>query len=111
MKPVSKKEIEIKFNKQIYQTDSPIIISSDTYWDGGIDSSLSLKEKSDFYNLAENMSSILKQFVLSLKEEIYVADFLCENNKMYAEWSNLKRIELFQIISKAFKKGKCYNLT
>ena len=111
MQIINKKEIQNIFDNDIYQNNSPIFISSNIFFDGGICSTNSLKEKNEFYCLAEKFSEILKKVILTLNEDIFVADFLCEYEKMYADWSNIKRIELFITISKIFKKKKCYKLT
>ena len=111
MQITSKKAIENLFNNDIYRIDSPIFISSDIFFDGGIDLKNSLKEKAEFYSLAEKMSEIIKNTITTLNEEIYISDFLCEHKKMYADWSDLKKKELFLNISKMFRKGKCYKLT
>ena len=61
--------------------------------------------------MAATMSDVFNKIVSILIEEIYVADIFCENEKMYAQWSDLKKFELFRIISKTFKRGKCYKLS
>lgn len=111
MQITDKKILESKFNKKIYEIKPPIFITSDDFWDGGIDSSFSLQEKAQFYSLSATMSNVLKQFISILNEDIYIGDFLCENRKMYAEWSDLKKMELFRIVSKIFKKDQCYRLS
>lgn len=111
MQITDKKNVESKFNKNIYEIKSPVFITSDDFWDGGIDSTFSLKEKARFYSLADTMSNVLKQFISILNEDIYIGDFLCENKKMYANWSDLKKMELFRIVSKMFKKDQCYKLS
>ncbi|MGN0493952.1 MAG: hypothetical protein ACI4F7_09920 [Acutalibacteraceae bacterium] len=111
MQIIDKKILENKFSKNIYNNNSPIFITSDDFWDGGINSTVSLKEKTRFYSLADKMSSIIKNSVSILDEEIYLGDFLCENGKMYADWSDLKKMDLFRIVSDIFKKNKCYKLS
>lgn len=111
MKTVDKKIPKDKFNKAIYNSTSYLFVTSDDFWDGGIDSGASLKEKSKFYSLAFTMSNVLKELVTTLNEEIYVGDILCENEKMYADWSDLKKTELYRIVSKVFKRNQCYRLS
>ncbi len=111
MQLVDKKNLKSIFNKNIYEIELPIFITSDIFWDGGIDSTFSLREKAQFYSLAFTMSNVLKQFISILNEDIYIGDFLCEYKKMYAKWSDLKKVELFRIVSKIFKKNQCYKLS
>ncbi len=70
-----------------------------------------LNEKSKFYNLASIMSEVLKNLVIVLNDDVYVGNILCENEKLYAQWSDLKKFELFRFISKTFKKNKLYSLS
>lgn len=111
LQAIDKESVKCKFNENIYEITVPVFITSNDFWDGGIDSGASLKEKARFYSLAATMSAILKDFISVLNEDAFISDFLCENKRMYAEWSNLKEIELFRIITKAFKKNKCYKLS
>ena len=111
MQAIDKESVKCKFNENIYEITVPVFITSNDFCDGGIDSGASLKEKARFYSLAATMSAILKDFISVLNEDAFISDFLCENKRMYAEWSNLKEIELFRIITKAFKKNKCYKLS
>ena len=111
MQTTDKKILKFKFDQNIYEINSPVFITSDDFWDGGIDSMVSLKEKAKFYSLATIMSDVLKKFISILNEDIYISGFLCENKKMYAKWSDLKKIEFFRIVAKTFKKNKCYKLS
>ena len=111
MQITDKESLKCKFNKNIYEIGTPVFITSDDFWDGGIDLRASLEEKAKFYSLAATMSAILKDFISILNEDAFIADFLCENERMYAGWSDLKRIELFRIIAETFKKNKCYKLS
>ncbi len=105
------KTIANKFNHNIYNISSPHFITSDLYWDGGINSSYSLQEKSKFYSVASSMSNIIKEVLYTFNEKIYIADFLCENHKMYEKWSDRKKFEIFKEIYKIFKNRRCYQLT
>ena len=100
-----------RFNHNIYNIGSPYFITSDLYWDGGINNSCSLQEKSEFYSLANIMSNILKEILICFNEDFYIAEFLCENHKMYEKWSDRKNFEIFKKISKIFKTKKFYQLT
>lgn len=111
LQAIDKESLKCKFNENIYEITAPVFITSNDFWDGGIDSGASLNEKARFYSLAAAMSDILKDFISVLNEDAFISDFLCENKRMYAEWSNLKEIELFRIVAKAFKKNKCYRLS
>ena len=103
------KEIS-KFNKNIY-CESPIYISSNKFWDGGITCDSSLEEKSSFYDIAKKMSYITKDIILELNESIFIGKTFCENNEIYAHWSDLKKHEFFRTISQTISPKKHYKLT
>ena len=48
-----------EFNKNIY-LESPIYITNNKFWDGGISTDSSLEEKSEFYCMAAKMSCIIQ---------------------------------------------------
>lgn len=111
MQTVKKELIKDRFDSGLYKSDSPVVITSDEFWDGGFDSTASLREKSGFYRLAESMAAVLKKLITDFGEDFYVADFLCENQTMYASWSDLKSFALFRAVSEIFQKNKCYRLS
>ena len=111
MQIVKKDLLKDQFDPGIYTSDSPVVITSDEFWDGGFDITASLREKSKFYNLAESMTIALKKLMADLDEDFYVADFLCENETIYASWSDLKSFALFRAVSETFQKNKCYRLS
>ena len=96
------------FDKQIYQ-GKPIYITSDKYWDGGITAGDSLKTKAEFYEVAHQMTSFIKRFISHLKEDIYIGQQYCEYNQLYANWSDLRKHELFRIISSMIQKKRIYH--
>ncbi len=110
MQVIKAKQAVILFDEQLYQT-SPLFITSDEYWDGGISADSTLKEKVKFYSLAERMSNIVKEIVLSLGETPIIGKPFCEFGKVYEHWSNLGDYELFREISRTIKETKCYRLS
>ncbi len=111
MQTVKKELLKARFDPSLYESGSPVVITSDKFWDGGIDIAAPLYEKSEFYALAKGMSDLLKKLIADLNEDFYVADFLCENQTLYPSWSDLKSFALFRAVSEIFKKHKCYRLT
>ena len=57
MKRIKKADAMDQFNKDIYLLP-PIYITSNLFWDGGIKTDSSLKEKFEFYYISERISSI-----------------------------------------------------
>lgn len=100
----------IRFDEQIYQT-SPLYITCDKYWDGGIRTDSTLKVKAEFYTLATRMSDIIKEIIQVFNEEVIVGKPFCEYEEIYARWSHLKSYELFREISETIRKNKIYKLT
>ena len=111
MKKINKRDITFAFDNKIYDIDRPIFISSDLFWDGGINANSSLEDKYQFYFLSKNMSDIVKRIISLLQEEVYVSRFFCENSQIYAPWVDLKKHKLFQIVSRRIKKNGYYQLT
>lgn len=110
MQLVKDKEILRRFDAQLYET-SPLFITSDMFWDGGIRTDSSLREKAEFYALAEKMSAVVQDFILLQKEDVFMGQPFCEDGKLYAHWSDLKQQTLFREISAIIKKNKCYQLS
>ena len=81
------------------------------FWDGGINTDSSLKEKVKFYSISERMSCIIKDIIIGLGEKAFVGKELCENKKLFAEWSDLEKYELFQEISELLKPKQYYEIS
>lgn len=97
------------FNRDIY-LESPMFITCDKYWDGGIKTDSSLKEKSDFYILSAKMSNIIKDIMLALNESVFIGESLCEYEDLYEHWSDLKKYELYVEIYRKIHPKKHYRL-
>ena len=110
MDVIKDKEKSIEFDEQIYQI-SPMYITSDKYWDGGIRTNSTLKDKAEFYAIATKMSDIIKDIIHKLNEDIFVGKRFCEYGEIYARWSDLKGYELFREICEIIRKNKIYKLT
>lgn len=98
------------FDSDIY-SESPFFISCDTYWDGGIRTDSSLKEKSEFYSLSAKMANIIKDIISSLNESVYVGESLCEYGDLYEHWSDLKKYELYTEIYQKIHPKKHYKIS
>ena len=110
MNRVNKADAMLKFNKNIY-LKSPIYITSDAFWDGGIRADSSLREKAEFYYLAEKMSRIIKNMIVASNENVFIGKALCENEQLYAHWSDLEAFELFREVSQLFKPRQYYEIS
>lgn len=110
MQVIKDKKVAIRFDDQIYQT-SPVFITSDEYWDGGMNEESTLREKASFYRLTAKMSDIVKAVILSLGEEPMIGKAFCEHGSMYANWSDIKSYKLFRIMAKTIQKNLYYTLS
>lgn len=110
MQIIKDKDIRPQFVEGLYQNE-PLYITSETYWDGGIQTDSPLTEKAAFYLMAEKMSAIIKQIIRTYGGEALIGRSFCENGEIYAEWSDLKHYELFREISGAIRKNKCYAIS
>ena len=107
MQVLKDKHIWMQFNKKLYQNE-PLYITSEKYWDGGIQTDSPLTEKAAFYLTAERMSAAVKQIVRMYGGEALIGRSFCEHGEVYAKWSDLKCYELFREISGIIKKNKYY---
>lgn len=110
MRVIRSKRIGLRFDEQIYQ-HRPLFITSDKFWDGGIRTDSALKDKAEFYSMAEKMSGIVKEIILSLNEEPIIGKPFCEYGEAYEQWSDLNSYELFREVSDRIKENKCYKLS
>lgn len=99
----------VVFDNDLYQT-TPLYITGDKVWDGGISLEDSLAEKTKFYDTASKMADTIKRLIIKLDEEVYIGECYCEHNQLYAHWSDLKKNDLFRSISAIIKKRKSYKL-
>lgn len=98
-----------KFNDNIY-FESPIYITNNKFWDGGINCDSTLEEKSSFYYVSNKMSCIIQDIMLTLEEPAFIGKTFCQNKKMFAHWSDLKKYELFRRISQTINPKKHYKV-
>ena len=111
MKVIKDKKIAREFDEKIYKIVNPIYITSERFWDGGISLEASLQEKAEFYELAAKMSGVVKELLYLLNENVYIGKTYCEHYKLYAEWKDLRKFELFREIYKRIKNRYTYQLT
>ena len=109
MQVIKDKRLFSQFNQDIYQIQPKYIIC-DQFWDGGIKTNTPLSEKANFYSVAEMMSQIVKELILTLGEKPLVGQPFCEYERMYAEWFDLENYEIYREIAQTFKTNKCYQL-
>lgn len=110
MKAITKAVATQQFDKQLFRS-SPLFITCDHSWDGGITEDSSLCEKALFYGLADRMSSIIKDIAAALGENPLVGKALCENEVMFAHWSDLEDNALYRQLTDRFRKNKYYELS
>lgn len=110
MKTISKAIATAQFEKSVFHC-SPYFITCNTSWEGGVSTDSCLSQKALFYRLAEKMSTLTKCIMLALDEKPFVGKALCENNTMFAQWSNLEEIDIYRHVSGCFKKNKYYELS
>ena len=78
-------------------------------WDGGDIWSMSLKEKSEFYHDATQLSMLLFDiFSLYNEEEIVIGPFFYGSN--YCAWKNLNKIDLIKYLKKQLKPKQYLSL-
>ncbi len=108
MKEIRNKK-PLKFDSKMYSF-SPVFITSKLYWDGGIQTDSSLAEKAKFYYLSAKMSNVICDLITLVDERAYIGSSLCEYEKIYASWSDLKMYEIFREISGTIRDKRLYEL-
>ena len=110
MEIIKDKNINLQFIKELYQME-PLYITSEVFWEGGIQTDAPLSEKAAFYLLTEKMSAIIKQIVRTYGGEARIGQSFCEHGCVYAKWTDLKNHELFRKLTSVIKKNKCYTIS
>jgi len=72
---------------------------------------IALLRKNEFYCLAERMSRIIKDIITEFDEHVLVDKVFCENEKMFADWVDLSKYELFREVSELFKSKQYYEIS
>lgn len=103
MKRIDKKS----FNITNIDTDTYVIVYNEKDWDGGRISEMSLKTKSEFYDVASQMSNILFDiFDFYDEEDICVGPFFEISN--YCKWKDIDIFNLVQELKSQLKPKQYY---
>lgn len=103
MKRIDKKS----FNITNIDTDTYVIVYNEKDWDGGRISEMSLKTKSEFYDVASQMSNILFDiFDFYDEEDICVGPFFEISN--YCKWTDIDIFNLVQELKSQLKPKQYY---
>ena len=100
----------LQFNKEIY-LQPPIYVTCDQFWDGGIAPTASLKEKTEFYLLADKMAHIVQDVIAAFGKVAFIGKSLCRDEQLYAHWSDLKEHKLFQELSEHIQPRGTYKIS
>lgn len=105
MKRINKKTSSI--NMSNIDTDTYVLVYNERDWEGGIISEMSLKIKSEFYDVASHLSSILFDIFDFYQEmNIYIGPFLEMSN--YCSWKNINDFDLVRELKSQLKPTKHY---
>ncbi len=103
MKTINKKSINIAN----IDTDTYVIVYSEKDWEGGITNEMSLKTKSEFYDVASQLSSILFDiFDFYNEENILIGPFIEISN--YCKWKNIDDFNLVKELKSQLKPKNYY---
>ncbi len=103
MKRIYKKDININ----ITDTDKYVIVYNEKDWEGGRISEMSLKTKSEFFDIASQMSDILFDiFDFYHEENICIGPFNELSN--YCHWTNIDDFNLVQELKTQLKPKSYY---
>ena len=107
---ISMKRINVTdINTNTADTDTYVIVYNEKDWDGGRISEMSLKTKSEFYNIASQLSNILFDiFDFYHEENICIGPFHEMSN--YCKWKNIDTFNLVQELKQQLKPKKYYQI-
>ena len=111
MRLLKKSEIPVDFDPNIYKREDQLEVYGSKFWDGGILLVDSLQEKAEFYEIAAELSGVVKELITSLNERVYIGACFCDGESLYAHWRDMKEYPLFRNVSCEIKKNKCYELS
>ena len=100
-----------KFDTSLYDTKIIYCITCNKYWDGGYKPDANLSEKSEFYNIANQFSNIVKSLVSTLNDVLIIGDKISETGSMFQHWKDLKEYDAFNNLSDYIKKKHYYSLS
>lgn len=107
MKRINKKRIIESIDINKIDTDTYVIVYNEKDWDGGKISEMPLKIKSEFYDIASQLSNILFDiFDFYHEENICIGPFLEISN--YCKWKNINVFNLVQELKLQLKPKKYY---
>lgn len=103
MKKINKKNIDVND----IDTDTYVIVYNENDWEGGQISEMSLKNKSEFYDIASQLSNILFDiFNFYHEKQIYIGPFFEMSN--YCKWKNIDVFNLVQQLKSQLKSKEYY---
>ena len=103
MKRINKKSVKIN----IADTDTYVWVYNEKDWEGGRISEMSLKTRSEFYDIASQLSDILFDiFDFYHEESVCIGPFLEMSN--YCNWANIDDFDLVQELKTELKSAYYY---
>ncbi len=99
-----------KFDNLLYDIKTIYCITCDKFWDGGYITDVSLSEKAEFYNIANQFSSIIKSLINTLNDSIIISDKITEHGSMFEHWKNSNKYDCFNNLCNYIKKRNSYSL-
>ena len=103
MERINKKSVKIN----IADTDTYVLVYNEKDWEGGRISEMSLKTRSEFYDIASQLSDILFDiFDFYHEESVCIGPFLEMSN--YCNWANIDDFDLVQELKIELKPAYYY---
>ena len=69
-----------------------------------------MSEKAEFYNIANQFSSIIKSLIGTLNDSIIISDKITEHGSMFEHWKNSNEYDCFNNLCNYIKKRNSYSL-
>lgn len=91
-----------------FHQDTYVLVYNEKDWEGGMLNEMTLKTKSEFYDIASQLSSILFDiFDFYHQENIYIGPFIEASN--YCHWKNIDDFNLVKDLKTQLKAKEYYS--
>ncbi|MGN1131474.1 MAG: hypothetical protein ACI4RL_01110 [Ruminococcus sp.] len=97
--------------EHLYSLDDIYCITSETYWDGGFQTDATLKDKANFYHIAELFSRVIKEIIVTSGDKAFVGNVISEKSKIFEEWKDIKNYDSYNNLKNYISKKGCYEIS
>ena len=98
------------FVEHLYSLTDIYCITGEIYWDGGFQTDATLKDKANFYHIAEQFSKVIKEIITTLGDKAIVGKEISEKPYIFEEWKDIKNYDSYNNLKEYINKKSCYEI-